>query len=132
MDGRAFTSVNGALVTQALTAIPGIPLYVSLLRGVLGDRFPSPVAQSLDLWHQLTARRPDVDDSGRIRLDGWELSEPVQAAVAERWRSITPATVTALADTAWFRAQCRALYGFDVPGVDYTVPVETDVPWPES
>lgn len=132
VDGRAFTSVNGALVTQALTAIPGIPLYVSLLRGVLGDRFPSPVAQSLDLWHQLTARRPDVDDSGRIRLDGWELSEPVQAAVAERWRSITPATVTALADTAWFRAQCRALYGFDVPGVDYTVPVETDVPWPES
>ncbi|MFJ8794373.1 enoyl-[acyl-carrier-protein] reductase FabV [Streptomyces sp. NPDC102462] len=132
VDGRAFTSVNGAVVSQALTAIPGIPLYVGLLRGVLGDRFPSPVEQSLELWNQLTAHRPAVDRSGRIRLDGWELSEPVQAAVAERWRSITPETVTELADTAWFRAQYRALYGFDVPGVDYTVPVETDLPWPDS
>jgi enoyl-[acyl-carrier protein] reductase/trans-2-enoyl-CoA reductase (NAD+) len=132
VDGRAFTSVNGAVVSQALTAIPGIPLYVGLLRGVLGDRFPSPVEQSLELWNQLTAHRPDVDRSGRIRLDGWELSEPVQAAVAARWRSITPETVTELADTAWFRAQYRALYGFDVPGVDYTVPVETALPWPDS
>ncbi|WP_425264251.1 enoyl-[acyl-carrier-protein] reductase FabV [Streptomyces bungoensis] len=132
VDGRAFTSVNGAVVSQALTAIPGVPLYVSLLRGVLGDRFPSPVEQSLELWNQLTAHRPDVDQWGRIRLDRWELSEPVQAAVAERWRSITPETVTELADTAWFRARYRALYGFDVPGVDYAVPVETDLPWPDS
>ncbi|MGW2525265.1 enoyl-[acyl-carrier-protein] reductase FabV [Streptomyces sp. NPDC001617] len=132
VGGRAYTSLNGAAITQALTAIPGIPLYVSLLRGVLGDRFPSPVEQSLQLWNQLTAHRPDLDESGRIRLDRWELSEPVQAAVAERWQSITPETVTELADIPWFRAQFRSLYGFDVPGVDYATPVETDLPWPNS
>ncbi|MEU4117802.1 enoyl-[acyl-carrier-protein] reductase FabV [Kitasatospora sp. NPDC028055] len=130
VGGHAYTSVNGAAVTQALTAIPGIPLYVSLLRGVLGDRFPSPVEQSLHLWNQLTADRPDLDESGRIRLDRWELSEPVQSAVAERWQSLTPDNVTDLADIPWFRAQFRALYGFDVPGVDYAAPVETDLPWP--
>ncbi|MFJ2651890.1 enoyl-[acyl-carrier-protein] reductase FabV [Streptomyces sp. NPDC087420] len=132
VGGRAYTSVNGAAISQALTAIPGIPLYVSLLRGVLGDRFPSPVEQSLQLWNQLTAHRPDLDESGRIRLDRWELSDQVQAAVAERWRSITPETVSELADIPWFRAQVRSLYGFDVPGVDYAAPVETDLPWPNS
>ena len=34
--GRAWTSVNGAAVTQASTHIPGIALYTSLLRAVLG------------------------------------------------------------------------------------------------
>ncbi|MEU9669086.1 trans-2-enoyl-CoA reductase family protein [Streptomyces bobili] len=130
VGGRAYTSVNGAAITQALTAIPGIPLYVGLLRGVLGDRFPTPVEQSLQLWNQLTAHRPEVDECGRIRLDRWELSEPVQAAVAERWQSITPETLTELADIPWFRAQFRSLYGFGVPGVDYTTPVETDLSWP--
>lgn len=130
VGGRAFTSVNGAVVSQALTAIPGIPLYVCLLRGVLGERFPSPVEQSLDLWRHLTADRPEVDEAGRIRLDHWELAAPVQAAVAERWASITPGNLGELADVAWFRRQVRALYGFDIPGVDYAVPVETDLPWP--
>ncbi|WP_437074517.1 trans-2-enoyl-CoA reductase family protein [Streptomyces sp. enrichment culture] len=130
VGGRAFTSVSGAAVTQALTAIPGIPLYVSLLRGVLGDRFPSPVQQALQLWEQLTADRPDMDDSGRIRLDRWELSEPVQAAVAERWQSLTPGNLAESADIAWFRGRFRSLYGFDVPGVDYAAPVATDLPWP--
>lgn len=130
VDGRAYTSVSGAAVSQALTAIPGIPLYVSLLRGVLGDRFPSPIEQALHLWDQFTAHRPDLDESGRIRLDRWELAEPVQAAVAERWQSITPETVTEHADIPWFRTQFRSLYGFDVPGIDYNTPVETDLPWP--
>ena len=130
VGGHAYTSVNGAVISQALTAIPGIPLYVSVLRAVVGDRFPSPVEQSLELWSQLTADRPEVDESGRIRLDRWELSAPVQAAVAERWRSITPETVTELADLAWFRSQFRSLYGFGVPGVDYAAPVRTDLPWP--
>lgn len=131
VNGRALTSVNGAAVTQASTAIPGIALYVSLLRGVLGDRLQSPIEQSIRLWEQLTGARPfDLDEAGRIRLDRWELDPAVQAAVAERWASITPETIAELADVGWFRAEFRALYGFDIPGVDYTAPVETDLPWP--
>jgi enoyl-[acyl-carrier protein] reductase / trans-2-enoyl-CoA reductase (NAD+) len=131
VGGRALTSVNGAAVTQASTAIPGIALYVSLLRAVLGERMQSPLEQSTRLWDQLTGAAPlDLDEQGRIRLDGWELAGDVQAAVAERWRSVTPATVAQDADVDWFRAQFRGLYGFDVPGVDYGTPVEVDLPWP--
>lgn len=133
VDGRAFTSVNGAAVTQASTAIPGIAFYISLLRGVLGDRLQSPIEQSVALWDQLTGRSPyDVDDQGRIRLDRWEFEPGVQADVAKRWEAATPETIGELADVDWFRSQFRALYGFDVPGVDYDQPVDPDLPWPLS
>jgi enoyl-[acyl-carrier protein] reductase/trans-2-enoyl-CoA reductase (NAD+) len=129
--GRAFTSVNGAAVTQASTAIPGIALYVSLLRAVLGDRLQSPIEQSMRLWDQLTGASPlDLDEHGRIRLDRWELTEDVQSAVAARWAAATPETIATVADVDWFRAQFRGLYGFDVAGVDYDAPVEVDLPWP--
>ncbi len=131
IGGRAFTSVNGAAVTQASTHIPGIALYVSLLRAVLGDKLQSPMEQSLQLWDQLTGAAPlDLDDQGRIRLDRWELADDVQDAVAGLWRQVTPETIASVADVDWFRSQFRALYGFDVPGIDYDSPVEVDLPWP--
>ncbi len=129
--GRAVTSVNGAAVTQSSTAIPGIALYTGLLRGVLGGRMVSPADQLSQLWDQLTGVRPLVtDDEGRVRLDTWELAAEVQAAVADRWRTATTDTITDLADLDWFRDSVRQLYGFSVPGIDYSAPVETDVPWP--
>jgi enoyl-[acyl-carrier protein] reductase/trans-2-enoyl-CoA reductase (NAD+) len=129
--GRAWTCVNGAAVTQASTHIPGIALYVSLLRAVLGDKLQSPAEQAVQLWDQLTGTTPlDTDDTGRVRLDRWELDPAVQAEVARRWNAATPENIGELADTRWFRTQFRALYGFDVPSTDYTAEVETDIPWP--
>ncbi|KOV37124.1 trans-2-enoyl-CoA reductase [Streptomyces sp. XY431] len=131
LGGRAVTSVNGAAVTQSSTAVPGIALYTGLLRGVLGEGMVPPVHQLAALWDQLTGAAPlALDEEGRVRLDGWELADAVQAAVAERWRAATTDTVTGLADLDWFRAEVQRLYGFAVPGVDYAAPVATDVPWP--
>ncbi|MEV0613965.1 hypothetical protein AB0I81_11635 [Nonomuraea sp. NPDC050404] len=129
--GRALTSVNGAAVTQASTAIPGIALYTGLLRGVLGERMHSPIAQSIELWDQLTGARPlRFDDEGRLRLDGWELDPAVQEQVSERWEQVTADNIGDLADIGWFTGEIHRLYGFDVPGVDYTAPCEPDLPWP--
>ncbi|MFI7412513.1 enoyl-[acyl-carrier-protein] reductase FabV [Streptomyces sp. NPDC049627] len=129
--GRAVTSVNGAAVTQSSTAIPGIALYTGLLRGVLGDRMVSPVRQLSQLWDQFTGVCPlETDDEGRVRLDTWELAPDVQDAVADRWQAATTANITDVADLDWFHDRIRQLYGFSVPGVDYSAPVETDVPWP--
>jgi enoyl-[acyl-carrier protein] reductase / trans-2-enoyl-CoA reductase (NAD+) len=129
--GQAWTCVNGAAVTQASTHIPGIALYVSLLRAVLGDAFQPPAEQAVQLWDQLTGIAPlDTDSSGRIRLDRWELDPAVQAEVTRRWHAATPETIATLADTGWFRSQFRGLYGFDVPGIDYALPVEADIRWP--
>ncbi|MER6449180.1 enoyl-[acyl-carrier-protein] reductase FabV [Streptomyces venezuelae] len=131
LAGRAVTSVNGAAVTQSSTAIPGIALYTGLLRGVLGADLVPPVRQLAELWDQFTGAAPlTLDDEGRVRLDVWELTDEVQAAVAERWQAATTDTIAALADLEWFSAEVRRLYGFSVPGVDYTAAVATDVPWP--
>ncbi|WP_329493725.1 enoyl-[acyl-carrier-protein] reductase FabV [Kitasatospora herbaricolor] len=131
VGGRAVTSVNGAAVTQSSTAIPGIALYTGLLRGVLGEGLVPPIRQLAALWDQLTGAAPlELDEEGRIRLDRFELTDDVQAAVADRWESATTATVAELADLDWFRGEVRRLYGFSVPGVDYTARVATDVPWP--
>jgi enoyl-[acyl-carrier protein] reductase / trans-2-enoyl-CoA reductase (NAD+) len=129
--GRAMTSVNGAAVTQASTAIPGIALYVSLLRGALGEAMQSPLQQSVELWDRLTGAQPlALDEKDRIRLDWWELHDVSQEEVTERWNSAAPETIGDLADIEWFASEVRRLYGFDVPGVDYTQPSEPDLPWP--
>lgn len=130
--GRAYTSVNGAAVTQASMHIPGIALYVSLLRAVLGEEgMHSPMRQSVELWQRLTGQAPlDLDEDGRIRLDRWELDPAVQAEVEHRWTQIDTSTVGKFADTDWFTAQHLQLYGFGVPGVDYQAPTETQIPWP--
>jgi enoyl-[acyl-carrier protein] reductase/trans-2-enoyl-CoA reductase (NAD+) len=130
-DGvKALTSVNGAAVTQASSAIPGIGLYVSLLHKVLGG-LQTPMQQSIALWDQLTGETSlDLDEEGRIRLDRWELTDDVQAAVRAQWEAATPSNIADVADTAWFFAEVRRLYGFDVPGVDYEAEAEVDVEWP--
>ncbi|WP_327111212.1 enoyl-[acyl-carrier-protein] reductase FabV [Streptomyces sp. NBC_01341] len=133
LGGRAVTSVNAAAVTQSSTAIPGIALYIGLLRGVLGDAMVSPTGQLVELWDQLTGARPLVlDEEGRIRLDTWELDPAVQSAVAARWGAATSDTISELADLDWFRDEVRRLYGFSVPGVDYTAAVDTEAPWPTA
>jgi enoyl-[acyl-carrier protein] reductase/trans-2-enoyl-CoA reductase (NAD+) len=129
-DGvTAMTSVNGAAVTQASSAIPGIGLYVSILHKVHG--LQTPVQQSISLWDQLTGEAPlDLDDEGRIRLDRWELTDDVQSAIRTQWESATATNIAEVADTAWFFSEVRRLYGFDVPGVDYEAETEVDVEWP--
>jgi enoyl-[acyl-carrier protein] reductase/trans-2-enoyl-CoA reductase (NAD+) len=131
-DGiRAFTSVNGAAVTQASSAIPGIGLYVSLLHKVLGEKMQTPIQQSIALWDQLTGETPpDLDEDGRLRLDRWELDPAVQDAVKQQWDAVTQDNIATIADAAWFNAEVRRLYGFDVEGVDYDQPTEVDVEWP--
>jgi enoyl-[acyl-carrier protein] reductase/trans-2-enoyl-CoA reductase (NAD+) len=130
--GRAATSVNGAAVTQSSTAIPGIGLYIGLLRRVLGDAMRAPVDQLCDLWDQLTGVTPPVtDDQRRFRLDSWELDASVQRAVAERWARADDDTIADLADLDWFRGEVHRLYGWGVAGVDYDAPTQDDVAWPQ-
>jgi enoyl-[acyl-carrier protein] reductase / trans-2-enoyl-CoA reductase (NAD+) len=129
--GTALTSVHSAAVTMSSLAIPGISLYLSLLHSVAGETAESAVRQSMRLWDHLTGRdRGATDAVGRLRLDNWELAADVQAELRSRWQARTDELMGGLADLDWFRRQIWQLYGFDVPGVDYSQPVEVDVPWP--
>ena len=87
----------------------------------------------MHLWDQLTGAAPfDPRSGGTDPAGPVELLPEVQSEVARRWESATAETIGSVADVEWFRAQFRALYGFDVPGVDYAQPVDPDLPWPGS
>ncbi|HTZ94240.1 MAG TPA: enoyl-[acyl-carrier-protein] reductase FabV [Streptosporangiaceae bacterium] len=131
VGGTALTSVNCAAVTMSSLAIPGISLYLSLLRAVAGDAAESAMRQSVRLWDYLTGRpAAEIDSSGRLRLDDWEMAADVQAALHDRWGASHQELIGGLADTEWFRTQFWRLYGFGVSGIDYSLPVEVDQRWP--
>jgi enoyl-[acyl-carrier protein] reductase/trans-2-enoyl-CoA reductase (NAD+) len=136
LDGRALVSVNKAVVTQASAAIPVVPLYLSLLSKVMRakDLDESPIEQMRRLFADfLTQPSPsnpakrDDDGSIRLRLDDREMRPDVQAEVAALWPEVNTENLRTLTDFAGFQREFRNLFGFDVEGVDYDRPVETDV-----
>jgi enoyl-[acyl-carrier protein] reductase/trans-2-enoyl-CoA reductase (NAD+) len=129
--GAAWVSVNKGLVTQASAAIPVVPLYISLLFKVMKEAgtHEGTAEQIARMYrdHFGPGRTPRTDAEGRIRLDDLELAPDVQARVSALWNEVTTENLSAIADYAGFRTDFRKLFGFEVPGVDYAQPVETDV-----
>jgi enoyl-[acyl-carrier protein] reductase/trans-2-enoyl-CoA reductase (NAD+) len=134
VGGAAYVSVNKGLVTQASSAIPVVPLYISLLYKVMkaAGTHEGTAEQIARLFrdHLAPGRTPKLDDGGRIRVDDLEMQPDVQKRVSELWGEVTTENLFALTDYAGFKQEFRSLFGFEVPGVDYAVPVETDVPLP--
>lgn len=132
--GGAWVSVNKAVVTQASSAIPAVPLYISMLEPVLAARGldETVVDQIVRLFadHIGPGRTPTTDDEGRIRLDDREMTDDVQAEIARRWEAATSENLDELADVDGYFRAFNQLFGFDVDGVDESLPVETDVPLP--
>jgi enoyl-[acyl-carrier protein] reductase / trans-2-enoyl-CoA reductase (NAD+) len=131
LGGAAYVSVNKALVTQASSAIPVVPLYISALYKVMkaAGTHEGTAAQIARLFrdHLGPGRTPATDAAVRIRIDDWEMAPDVQARVAELWGQVTTENLFELTDYAGFKRDFRVLFGFEVPGVDYAAPVETDV-----
>lgn len=130
--GGAWVSVNKALVTQASSAIPVVPLYISLLYRVMKARgsHEGTCEQILRLYrdHLIGGRAPKLDDQARIRVDDWEMDPAVQAEVTALWDQVTSDNVNEISDFAGFRQEFRQLFGFEVEGVDYQQPVEVELP----
>lgn len=131
LGGAAYVSVNKALVTQASAAIPVVPLYISLLYKVMKEagtheRTAEQIAR-LFRDHLAPGRAPATDQGGRIRIDDREMDPAVQARVASLWNQVTTENLHTVTDYAGFKQDFRRLFGFEVPGVDYAAPVETDV-----
>jgi enoyl-[acyl-carrier protein] reductase/trans-2-enoyl-CoA reductase (NAD+) len=131
LGGAAYVSVNKALVTQASSAIPVVPLYISLLYKVMkaAGTHEGTAEQIARLFreHLAPGRTPKLDAGGRIRIDDLEMQPAVQKRVAELWDQVTTENLFSLTDYAGFKQEFRSLFGFEVPGVDYSQPVETDV-----
>jgi enoyl-[acyl-carrier protein] reductase / trans-2-enoyl-CoA reductase (NAD+) len=130
VGGSAFVSVNKALVTQASSAIPVVPLYISILYRLMKDHgtHEGTIEQIVRLFrdHLAPSATPTTDEAGRIRLDDLELAPDIQAAVLSVWEGITTESLFSASDYAGFKQEFRSLFGFEVPGIDYAQPVDLD------
>jgi len=133
VKGTAWISVNKAIVTQASAAIPVVPLYISLLFKVMKeegiDEDAAAQMRRLYLDMHTPGKVPVLDGDHRIRLDDREMRADVQAEVSLLWPQVTSENLLEISDFAGFDRGFKNLFGFDVEGVDYSKPVETDVRW---
>ncbi|EDP69806.1 hypothetical protein FBALC1_09752 [Flavobacteriales bacterium ALC-1] len=122
INGKAYVSVNKALVTQASSAIPVIPLYISLLYKVMKEEgiHEGCIEQIERLFNErLYTENLELDDAGRIRIDDWEMRDDIQAKVLELWKEATTETLPNIGDLKGYKTDFFNLFGFDVNGVDY-------------
>jgi len=123
INGKAYVSVNKALVTQASSAIPVIPLYISLLYKIMKEKgiHEGCIEQIQRLFKErlYTGSTVPTDDKGRIRVDDLEMRADVQEKVAKLWLESTTETLPELGDLAGYKEDFLHLFGFDFDGVDY-------------
>lgn len=123
IDGKAFVSVNKALVTQASSAIPVIPLYISLLYKIMKEEgiHEGCIEQIQRLYQErlFTGNEIPVDEKGRIRVDDWEMRSDVQEKIAKLWGEAVTENLSEIGDLEGYRKEFYNLFGFDVDGVDY-------------
>jgi enoyl-[acyl-carrier protein] reductase / trans-2-enoyl-CoA reductase (NAD+) len=135
IGGRAFVSVNKALVTQSSSAIPFIPLYFVLLMKVMKEKgcHENTIQQIQRLFaERLYNNRPlaqvPTDEQGRIRVDDWEMRPDVQEEVRKLWTIVDTPNVNQIADVKGYNEDFLRLFGFNIKDVDYSADVEIDLP----
>lgn len=123
IDGKAYVSVNKALVTQASSAIPVIPLYISLLYKTMKEMgiHEGCIEQMQRLFSErlYTGNAIPTDENGRIRIDDWEMREDVQSKVASLWENADTDSLSNIGDLAGYKSDFLNLFGFGFDGVDY-------------
>ena len=128
LGGESKVSVLKALVTQASSAIPIMPLYISILYKIMKEEgtHEGCIQQIQGLFERqlFTTGDRDLDDVGRLRMDGLELKASVQDRVKALWGDVTTETLNDLTDFKGYRQEFLKLFGFGVDGVDYDVDVD--------
>lgn len=129
--GDARVSVLQAVVTQASSAIPAMPLYLALLLQVMkdDDAFQGCIEQVYRLFREgLYSEAPQYDEEGRLRADAWELQPDIQQRVEQMWNQTTTENLYEVSDFAGYKRGFLQLFGFEVDGVDYEADVDPLVP----
>ena len=124
IEGKAFVSVNKALVTQASSAIPVIPLYISLLYKIMkADGIHEGCIEQMQRLYNdrlyVNSGEIPVDEKGRIRIDDWEMRADVQEKIDNLWEKADTETLPEIGDLEGYRSEFHHLFGFGYDGVDY-------------
>lgn len=132
-DCNAYVAVNKAVVTQASSAIPVVPLYISILFKLMkaAGTHEDCIEQMVRLFDEhLYSENSQLDENGRIRIDDLEMQPDIQEKVVEIWKDITTENLTAMSDYAGYQKNFLNLFGFEMPGVDYDEDVDVDLALP--
>mgnify|MGYP000084534974 CR=1 FL=1 len=124
--GDARVSVLKGVVTQASSAIPIMPLYLSMLFKEMKNNGTNEgcIEQLYRLFTEcLYNDSPRTDEEGRLRVDELEMDPEVQAAVASAWSNISTENLIDTTDFRGYKQEFLKLFGFEVDGVDYEAEV---------
>ncbi|MFT0866840.1 enoyl-ACP reductase FabV [Pseudomonas sp. CAM1A] len=133
VGGTANVAVLKSVVTQASSAIPVMPLYLSMVFKIMQEKgIHEGTQHQLDRMFRDRMYREDgapaaLDDQGRLRLDDWELRDDVQDACRAMWPKVTTENLFELTDYAGYKKQFLNLFGFERADVNYDEDVATDV-----
>ncbi len=123
LNGVSYVSVNKALVTQSSSAIPVVPLYISLLYKVMKEKgiHEGTIEQMQRLFSERLYNSGEtiLDEKGRIRVDDLEMREDVQQEVAKLWEQATTENLEEISDIQGYRDEFFHLFGFNFEGVNY-------------
>lgn len=129
--GQANIAVLKSVVTQASSAIPVMPLYLSMVFKVMKEQglHEGCMEQVYRLFSTgLYGDTAGMDDRRRYRLDDWELREDIQNACRQLWPQVTTENLFEVTDYAYYKAEFLKLFGFGIEGVDYNAEVDPLVP----
>lgn len=123
---KAYIAINKALVTQSSSAIPIVPLYITLLYKEMKAKglHEGCIEQMQRLFMDKILGDGQVDENGFLRLDDWEMRDDIQEVVAKNWEAVTTENVAELADIDGYWDDFYNMFGFKIPGVDYSVDVD--------
>ena len=130
LNGEAYVSVLKSVVTQASSAIPVMPLYISMVFKIMKEKglHEGCMDQIYRLFatqlYKDDASAPTTDEARRLRLDDWELRDDVQQACKELWPTITTENLFELTDYREYKEEFLQLFGFGIEGVDYDADVD--------
>ncbi len=123
---KAYISVNKALVTQASSAIPIVPLYFALLYRVMKDKniHEGCIEQADRLFREKLSKGNAVtDEENRIRLDDYEMRPDVQEETMKRWNLINSDNLSEYADLKGYWDDFYHMFGFGYENIDYSAEV---------
>ena len=127
-SGKAYVSVNKALVTQASSAIPVVPLYVSILYKIMQEMgtHEGCIEQTCRLFKDRLYGEGEIvlDSENRIRLDDWEMDPEVQEKIIEIWPSVNTENLNELTSFDLYQTEFLKLFGFGRTDVDYDQDVD--------
>jgi len=130
IKGEAYVTSLNAVVTQASSAIPIMPLYISAMFKVMkaDGTYEGCIEQIQGLFREnIYGTNPTIDEAGRLRQNNKELEDSVQKRVTDIWNTVDTDTIDELTDYVGYHQEFLKLFGFNVTGVDYDADISPEV-----